>query len=177
MGMDEWDHLERVEREGKSQDCRQPSTGGRERVASEVRRSLKAAWSCRGRLQQKQWVASCAGWSAVKAPCRLSDSATPWAAVSQASLSVEFSRQEYWSGLPSPSPGDLPDQGSSAILPHCRQTLHRLSHQGSPGLNERWAEMRVGTCLQGLITLDRRGLKVNGRDFTSWRSSLGCGPS
>ena len=30
---------------------------------------------------------------------------------SQAPLSVEFSRQEYWSGLPFPSPGDLPDTG------------------------------------------------------------------
>ena len=68
-------------------------------------------------------------------------------------------------------------QGSSAVLPHCRQTLYRLSHQGSPGLNERWTEMRVGTCLQGFITLYRRGLKVNGRDFTSWRRSLGHGPS
>ena len=29
----------------------------------------------------------------------------------QAPLSMEFSRQEYWSGLPFPSPGDLPDPG------------------------------------------------------------------
>ena len=34
--------------------------------------------------------------------------ATPWT-VAQASLSMEFSRQEYWSGLPFPSLGDLPD--------------------------------------------------------------------
>ena len=37
--------------------------------------------------------------------------ATPWTIACQASLSMEFSRQEYWSGLPSPSPGDLPDPG------------------------------------------------------------------
>ena len=37
--------------------------------------------------------------------------ATPWTTACQASLSMEFSRQEYWSGLPSPSPGDLPDPG------------------------------------------------------------------
>ena len=36
-------------------------------------------------------------------------SATPWAVVHQASLSMGFSRQEYWSGLPCPPPGDLPD--------------------------------------------------------------------
>ena len=37
--------------------------------------------------------------------------ATPWAVAHQAPPSMEFSRQEYWSGLPFPSPGDLPDPG------------------------------------------------------------------
>ena len=37
--------------------------------------------------------------------------ATPWAVAYQAPLSMEFSRQEYWSELPFPSPGDLPDPG------------------------------------------------------------------
>ena len=36
---------------------------------------------------------------------------TPWAVAHQAPLSVEFSRQEYWSGLPFPAPGDLPAPG------------------------------------------------------------------
>ena len=36
---------------------------------------------------------------------------TPWTISYQAPLSMEFSRQEYWSGLPFPSPGDLPDSG------------------------------------------------------------------
>ena len=36
---------------------------------------------------------------------------TPWTVASQPPLSMEFSRQEYWSGLPFPSPGDLPDPG------------------------------------------------------------------
>ena len=39
------------------------------------------------------------------------NSATPWTITHQAPLSVEFSRQEYWSGLLFPSPGDLPDPG------------------------------------------------------------------
>ena len=52
----------------------------------------------------------------------------PWTVVYQASLSMGFSRQEYWSGLPFPSPGDLPDQGSNPGLLHCRQTLYPLSH-------------------------------------------------
>ena len=37
--------------------------------------------------------------------------ATPWTVAYQAPKSMEFSRQEYWSGLPFPSPGDLPDPG------------------------------------------------------------------
>ena len=41
----------------------------------------------------------------------MSDSATQWTLVWQAPLSVGFSRQEYWSGLPFPSPEDLPNPG------------------------------------------------------------------
>ena len=37
--------------------------------------------------------------------------ATPWTVAHQAPPSMGFSRQEYWSGLPLPSPGDLPDPG------------------------------------------------------------------
>ena len=37
--------------------------------------------------------------------------ATPWTVAHQAPLSMGFSRQEYWSGLPFPSPGDLPNPG------------------------------------------------------------------
>ena len=36
---------------------------------------------------------------------------TPWTVAYQASLSMGFSRQEYWSGLPFPPPGDLPNPG------------------------------------------------------------------
>ena len=36
---------------------------------------------------------------------------TPWTVARQASLSMGFSKQEYWSGLPFPPPGDLPDPG------------------------------------------------------------------
>ena len=45
----------------------------------------------------------------------VSDPATPWTAARQAPLSMEFSRQERWSGLPFPSPGDLPHPGSPAL--------------------------------------------------------------
>ena len=42
--------------------------------------------------------------------------ATLWTVACQVPLSVEFSRQKYWSGLPFPPPGDLPDQGSNPCL-------------------------------------------------------------
>ena len=41
----------------------------------------------------------------------MSDSATPWTAAHQAPLPMGFPRQEYWSRLPFPPPGDLPDPG------------------------------------------------------------------
>ena len=41
----------------------------------------------------------------------VSDSVTPWTVAHQASLFTGCSRQEYWSGLPFPPPGDLPDPG------------------------------------------------------------------
>ena len=41
----------------------------------------------------------------------MSDFATPWTVACQALPSLGFSRQEYWSGLPFPSPGDLPNPG------------------------------------------------------------------
>ena len=45
----------------------------------------------------------------VKSLSRVRLFATPWTVPYQAPQSMEFSRQEYWSGLPFPSPGDLPD--------------------------------------------------------------------
>ena len=43
------------------------------------------------------------------------DSAAPWTVACQVPLSMEFSRQEYWNGLPFPSPGDLPDPGIEPV--------------------------------------------------------------
>ena len=42
---------------------------------------------------------------------------TPWTVACQAPLSMGFPRQEYWSGLPFPSPGDLPDPGVKPTSP------------------------------------------------------------
>ena len=42
---------------------------------------------------------------------------TPWTVACQAPLSMGFSKQEYWSGLPFPSPGDLPNPGTEPRSP------------------------------------------------------------
>ena len=47
----------------------------------------------------------------------VSDPATPWMLAYQASLSMGFSRQEYWSGLPFPPAGGLPDMGIKPASP------------------------------------------------------------
>ena len=62
--------------------------------------------------------------------------ATPWTETSQAPLSVRFFKQEYWSELPFPPPGDLPDPGikpaspgpptlAGGFLPLCHLTIYR----------------------------------------------------
>ena len=51
------------------------------------------------------------GLSEGKSLSRVRLFATPWTVAYQAPPSMEFSRQEYWSGLSFPSPGDLPDPG------------------------------------------------------------------
>ena len=60
---------------------------------------------------------------------------TLWTVAHQAPLSMGFSRQEYWSGLPCPPPGDLSDPGiepESPVAPALMVDSLPLSHQGSP---------------------------------------------
>ena len=58
--------------------------------------------------------------------------ATPRTVAYQAAPSTEFSRQEYWQvGCHFLLQEIFPTQGSNPGLPHYRQTLYRLSHQGS----------------------------------------------
>ena len=47
----------------------------------------------------------------------MSDSEIPWTVTIQAPLSMGFSRQEYWSGVPFPPPGDLPGPGIEPVSP------------------------------------------------------------
>ena len=65
----------------------------------------------------------------------VSDSVTLWAVAHQALLSMGFSRQEYWKGLPFPPPGDLPDPGMKPLSPvssALQADSLPFSHWGSP---------------------------------------------
>ena len=57
---------------------------------------------------------------------------TPRAVARQSPLSMGFSRQECWSGLPFPPPGDLPDPGIEPASPALQADSLPLSHLGSP---------------------------------------------
>ena len=58
--------------------------------------------------------------------------ATPWAVARQAPLSMGFSRQEYWSGLPFLSPGDLPDSGIEPWSPALEADALTSEPPGNP---------------------------------------------
>ena len=60
--------------------------------------------------------------------------ATLWTVVHQALLSTELPRQEYWSRLPFPPPGDIPSLGIEPTSPVLQVDSLLLSHQESPWL-------------------------------------------
>ena len=60
--------------------------------------------------------------------------ATPWTVAYQAPLSMGFSRQEHWSGLPFPSPGDLPDPGIEPGSPALQADALLSETPGKPQL-------------------------------------------
>ena len=74
--------------------------------------------------------------SVVKVFClvaKLCDSfVTPWTVAHRTPLSMKFSRQEYWNGLPFPSPGDLSGPGIELASPHWQADSLPLSYLGSP---------------------------------------------
>ena len=55
--------------------------------------------------------------------------ATPRTVACQAPMSMEFSRHEYWSGYPFPSPGESSWPRDQIRFLHCRQILYQLSYQ------------------------------------------------
>ena len=74
----------------------------------------------------------------------MSDSTTPWTVARQPPLSMGLSRQEYWTGLPFPSPGDLLDS-----LDGCYIYLEVLNHSAHrKGLEMRTNPAAVSTLMQ-----------------------------
>ena len=72
----------------------------------------------------------------VKSLSRVRLFVTPWTVAYQALLSVGFSRQEYWSGLPFPSPGDLPDPGIEPGFPALEADTLTSEPPGKPLEND-----------------------------------------
>ena len=66
----------------------------------------------------------------------------------QAPLSLGLPRQEYWSGLPFPSPAIFPTQELNPGLLRCRQILYRLSYKGIP-------RSILTACKEGLCLVPR----------------------
>ena len=60
---------------------------------------------------------------------------TPWTVTNQVPLSMEIFRQEYWSGLPFPSPGDLPDLGIEPQSPTLQADTSLSEPPGKPKLH------------------------------------------
>ena len=75
-----------------------------------------------------------------------------WTVDCQAPLSMGFRRQEYWSGLPFPSPGHLPDPGIEPASPTLQADSLPPRHQGSPFIQVN----------PGLITV--QGTKISHQD-------------
>ena len=71
----------------------------------------------------------------VKSLSRVRLFATPWTAAYQAPPSMGFSRQEYWSGLPFPSPGDLTDPGIEPRSPEFQADALTSEPPGKPQYN------------------------------------------
>ena len=62
----------------------------------------------------------------------MSDFAITWTEARQARLSMELSRQEYWNGLPFPTPGDLPDPGNEPSSPALAGRFFTTESPGKP---------------------------------------------
>ena len=93
-----------------------------------------------GETRTELYTLSALGEVAVKLLSRVRLFATPWTVAHQALPSMGFSRQEYWSVLQFPSPGDLPDPG---IEP------------GSPTLQADALTSEPGSCLDTILSNEK----------------------
>ena len=80
-------------------------------------------------LQRLQYLPQCLEFA--QSLCCVWLFAAPWTVACQTPLSIGFPRQEYWSGLPFPSPGDLAYPGINSVSPALARRFFTLSHLGS----------------------------------------------
>ena len=73
--------------------------------------------------------------------------ATPWSVACQAPLSMRFSGQEYWSGSPFPSPGDLPNVGIESRSPALQADSLPTELQGKPTIAKCYFQFSSGAQL------------------------------
>ena len=103
-------------------------------------------------------------WVKVKLLSRVWLLVTPWTVAYQAPPSMGFSRQEYWSALPFPSPGDLPDPGiepgSPAFQADALTSMMRLC-------NRTWQELPAPS-IQGQLQILLGPRQVTWRDTNGW---------
>ena len=95
---------------------------------------------CQTEIRRQLWRRRKGG--EVKSLSRVQLFATPWTVAYQAPLSMGFSRQEYWSGLPFPSPGDLPDPGIEPGSPALEADA--LTSEPPGKLRKKWLYYFVG---------------------------------
>ena len=85
-----------------------------------------------------------------------------------------FCRQEYWSGLPFPSPGIIPTQGSNLGLLHRRQILYHLSHHGTSLKSWNW--LKTTTWVMNWVVFDWSSNSLHLRNLQSSPAIWECIP-
>ena len=96
---------------------------------------------------------------------------TPWTVACQDPMSIGFSRQEYWSGLPFPSPGDLPDSGIEPGSPALQADSLPTGLPGKPGklrlaFNQK-ANLKILLSRAGVVPFCPRRTDVKGSSHRS----------
>ena len=97
---------------------------------------------------------------------------TPWTVAYQAPQSMEFSRQEYWSGLPFPSPGDLPNPGIKLGSPALQADALPSEPSGKPKTKSRnLPKTSHGLWVEFILCLGDIGLEQCSHLLTPWIST------